>query len=58
MSAYGQGVDGEDCVGGATAVRNVSGWCGCCASQPGVSPLGSADCEGVAWGVSVERNGL
>ncbi len=46
MSAYGQGFDGEDCVGGAIAVRNVSGWCGSCADQPGVQSLDSADCEG------------
>ena len=56
MSAYGQGFDGEDCVGGTIAVRDVSGWCGSCANRPGVSSLVSADCEGV--GVAVERNGL
>ncbi len=56
VSTYGQDVDGEDCVGGAIAVRDVSGWCGSCADQPGVSSLGAADWEGV--GFSVERDGL
>jgi hypothetical protein len=56
VSAYGQGFDGEDCVGGTIAVRDVSGWCGSCANRPGVSPLVSADCEGV--GFSVVRSGV
>ena len=55
-SAYGPDVDGEDIVGGAIAVRNVSGWCGSCANRPGVSSLVSADCEGV--GFSVVRSGV
>ncbi len=39
MSSYGQGVDGEDCVGGASAVRDAADWRGECADHPGVSAL-------------------
>ncbi len=56
VSAYGQDVDGDDFVGGALAVRDVSDWRGECANQPGVSALVSADCEGV--GFSVVRSGV